>query len=330
MKTHALSLLGTTRLLSRSEGAGARHAYSEYQIVIYQLQLTRSGFFALMQCLRNSSVLVTFSPAELAQGFKSDGKVAFVNALQAEWQDDLATLATVLDSIKDSYRESNADNIINEPVTLPVDKPLFLIGKTGSERELPINWDDERCQLLLALGWHRRGLSLSLNEGVQAYPYGWLIINNEAICQRLLEMAEQLADWDIPLIECTDGVAFRLNLAIDAVFFADSLFQVQFIQECKRIGVELTIESLITPIGTLRANALFIPLSAKLTRELSQVATTQVYQVENPNLSGLVRREIEKSTQLMGLRKLVRQDAGVYMMVPKLSDLGVGAYSGST
>ena len=299
------------------EGAGARHAYTEYQIVIYQLQLTRSGFFALMQCLHDSSALVWFSPAELAQSFKSDGKLAFVNALQTEWQDDVAKLTAVLDAFKDSYNDSNLDNIFNQPVTLPVNNPLLLIGKTGAERELPIEWDEEQCRLLLALGWHRRGLALSLNEDIRAYPYGWLIIKNEAICQQLIEMANQLADWDLPLIECVDSIAFRLNLATDAVFFADSLFRLQFIQESNRIGIELTSESLITPIGALSASALFIPLSAKLTRELSQVATAKVFQVENLNLPGLVRREIEKSTQLRGLRKLMRQDNGIYLLTIK-------------
>ena len=300
------------------EGAAARHAYTEYQIVIYQVQLTRLGFIALMQRLHESSALVWFSSAELAKGYKSDGKSAFIDALKTEWKGDVTALKVALDTINDSYSDGLGESLVNYPVTLPVSTPLLLIGKTGTEKERCLEWNEEQCQLLLAMGWHRRSLPwLSISEGIQAYPHGWLVVKNEALCQQLSTMANQLAELDLPFIECINGIAFRLNLAPDLVYFSDSIFQIRFIQERNRTGIEVMNEAVTTPIGKLKACNLFISLSAKLTKELSLVASSEVYQIENPNLPGLVRREIEKHTQLRGLRKLIRQDSGIYVLTIK-------------
>jgi 8-oxo-dGTP pyrophosphatase MutT (NUDIX family) len=304
----------TLKPYRKVEGAGSRHSYTEYQIIIYQLQLTRPGFFALMRSLHESTALAFFTPAELARGFKSDGKTAFIDALQTEYNEDQAVLTSVLNSISESYTDNDATNLVTQPATLPMGNPLLLVGTTGNERELPIEWDDEQCRLLFALGWHRRSLPITLRENVQAYLFGWLTINNEDTCLQLLNMSDHLAGLGLPLIECVDEHVFRLNLAAGNVFFADSFFSVRFIQARNRVGIELCNESVETPIGWLDASILFIPLSPKLTRELNQVATVHVYQVENPNLPGLVRREIEKLTMLKGLRKLMRQDNGVYFL----------------
>jgi hypothetical protein len=304
------------------EGAGSRHAYTEYQIVIYQVQLTRAGFLMLMQRIDSVSALVWFSPVELAQGYRSDGKKAFVDALYSAWQSETGELSTDLADLPDSFCDEMPTPCLTDPITLPVNDSVFWVGKTGGEKAYRHELDEEERLLLLALGWHRRGLPWeNLQEYVSVTAYGWLIVNDPHLNAKLLVLAEKLVKENIPLIECAENVGVRLALPQENVFFAESLFQVRIHQQSHSTGIQLETASMATPLGTLKAIELFISLSPKLTHELAEVAKGQVYQAENPNLPGLVRREIEKLTQLLGLRKLMRQGHGKFELTVTFKEI---------
>ncbi|MBU2571574.1 MAG: NUDIX domain-containing protein [Gammaproteobacteria bacterium] len=296
------------------EGAGSRHGYTEYRIVIYQLQLNRSGFLKLVQHVQNSSALVWFSPVEVAQGFRSDGKTAFVDALRAEWHDQTDELAKALSMLPDSYKDESSKSAMTQPVTLPLGDTPFLLGKTGQEKACYLSLTDEERLILLALGWHRRGMRWQPIEGLTAIPHGWVIAAHDEINRLLTNLTEKLTNQGVLLIECCNGNAYRLNTAHDTVYFDESLFALNIILDEARTGISITTCIQTTQLGALQNLAVFIALSHKLTKEILQVAQNTVYQVENPNLPGLLRREIEKTTQALGLRKLMRQDNGVYAL----------------
>ncbi|MBE0436427.1 MAG: hypothetical protein IBX56_11560 [Methylomicrobium sp.] len=304
----------TLKPYRKVEGTGSRHAYTEYQIVIYQLQLNRSGFLKLAQRVQNSSALVWFSPVEVAQGFRSDGKTAFVDALRTGWHDHADELTKVLSTLPDSYNDELSKSAITKPVTLPRGDTPFLLGKTGQEKACHLVLTDEERLILLALGWHRRSLRWQPIEGLTAIAHGWVVAISDETDRLLANLTEKLTNQGLLLIECSDVNTYRLNTPDDTVYFDESLFELSIIMDETRIGVQITTLSIPTPIGTLQTLDVFIALSPKLTRELLQVAENTVYQVENPNLPGLLRREVEKTTQALGLRKLMRQDNGVYAL----------------
>lgn len=304
----------TLKPYRKVEGAGSRHGYTEYQIVIYQLQLTRAGFLELLQRVQSSTALVWFSPEEVAQGFRSDGKTAFVDALRTEWQCKTDELAQTLSMLPASYHDELSKSAITQPITLPLNDAPLLLGKTGQEKSHNLVLTDDEQLLLLTFGWHRRGLSWQPNEGLSVIQNGWIIATHEDINTLLATLTAKLTDQGLLLLECFDTNAYRLNTPDDNAYFDESLFELSIIMDETRTGVQITTLSIPTPTGTLQALDVFIALSPKLTRELLQVAENTVYQVENPNLPGLLRREVEKTTQALGLRKLMRQDNGVYAL----------------
>jgi len=310
----------TLKPYRKVEGAGSRHGYTEYQIVIYQLQLSRGGFLKLLQRVQNSTALVWFSPEEVAQGFRSDGKTAFVDALRTEWQGQTDDLAKALSMLPASYHDELSKTAITQPITLPVSDGPLMLGKTGQEKPYSLALTDEDRLMLLALGWHRRGMRWQPIEGLTVIAQGWVIAIDDGVNSAFVGLTEKLAEQGLSLIESCNGNAYRLNASNDSVYFDESLFALGITLGDAKMGISITTCAETTPLGILQDLNTFIALSPKLTKEILQVAQNTVYQAENPNLPGLLRREVEKTSQSLGLRKLMRQDGGVYKLSVAISE----------
>jgi 8-oxo-dGTP pyrophosphatase MutT (NUDIX family) len=227
-------------------GAGNRHAYTEYGFHLYTLKLTAAGEVRLLDREAESRTLTWFTAAELAAPQRADGASAFVDVLHAAWGNGVAEqLASAPDSAATEFAMTGESNMLDLPGSPEIG---FQIGKPGKEKPLPLQLNDLEWQLLLLLGWHARGFSITPGPDLRLLGGGWVRVTADVartIGTGLLSKVESLS---LPLVEIRDGHYLRLRIDPDILMLGAKLFGYRVDGSNKDGGV-LTVErsSVTTP-----------------------------------------------------------------------------------
>jgi 8-oxo-dGTP pyrophosphatase MutT (NUDIX family) len=231
-------------------GAGNRHAYTEYCFQLYTLKLTAAGEVRLLDREAESRTLTWFATAELAAPQRADGASAFVDVLHAAWGNDVAEqLATVPDSGSTGFAMAGESNTLDLPGS---PEGGFQIGKPGKEKELSLQLNDLEWQLLLLLGWHARGFSITPGPDLRLLGSGWVRITEDVARAVGTSLLSKLETLPLSLIEIRDGHYLRLRIDPDILMLAATLFSYR-VEGSNKDGGFLTVERsrMATPWGEL-------------------------------------------------------------------------------
>ena len=226
-------------------GEGNRHAYTEYGFQLYTLKLTAAGEVRLLYREAESRTLTWFTAAELAAPQRADGASAFVDVLHAAWGNDVAEQLLSVPDSGTEFAMTGESYMLDLPGSPEIG---FQIGKPGKEKPLPLELNDLEWQLLLLLGWHARGFSITPGPDLRLLGGGWVRVTVDVartIGTGLLSKVESLS---LPLVEIRDGHYLRLRIDPDILMLGAKLFGYRVDGSNKDGGV-LTVErsSVTTP-----------------------------------------------------------------------------------
>lgn len=300
------------------EGAANSHAYSNYNVGVFVVNLTRSGTLKVLDRVgSNPTVWAWFSPSEIAVAKRADGKSAFVDALMAEFGNQVEQF--LRDEVPDSGTIPPAYTAETDAVDLPrqAGEPLIR-GASGKERPLHFSPTQREWELLMVLGWHCRGLEVRMRGGaITQLGGGWLRLNDADLIETSRGMARRLDACGFPVLEVDSIGHCRLSIESTLVYFHPELFEYRWLDEDEDKSVLLRIKEIDTTWATLVGAELRIRLTKSLTRNLRDAEDGKV---PEGDISRECRTHFE-SAKALGLRKFIstKADIGVGILVPRVS-----------
>lgn len=308
------------------EGARNHHAYTEYMLSLFQIDLTAQGEIALYATMVREAC-AWFSVEELAKQLQPDGATSYLDALLADFGDHFsATLAAIPESHPDSRHAGESDATDFPYTALPL-----MRGKTGKEKPVRIELDAQERGLLFGLAWHAKGLPFKDDGGAPLFPRGWVALNG-GLLDLASALARKLKVADCPLLEIVAGQYARINLHPQCIFLDSAQFRFSLTPEdgneaAQHWQLNLQAEALTTPLGKTACINTSIPITRNTARIVEAVAAGKDPETEPRIKSGdiqkTLRDQIDLPLRSVGLRKLVRMDAGVYCLdVPQADNSG--------
>jgi 8-oxo-dGTP pyrophosphatase MutT (NUDIX family) len=313
----------------RVEGAGNKHAYTEYVLALYDVSLTAEGETRLLETVAaKDDKLSWFTCEDLANPLgRPDGKMAFIDALQQQFG---ARLRPFLAATPESSRPSYRFSLKADTVELPAqnDAP-FLVGDTGKEKKKLICLTPDTHNLLLIAAAHAKGMRLEADPAHLAlYPGGWLKLNSAQTQGVMQELLATLDSERLPLIQVVTGNFARISVASDILFFNELFFAYRIRQEESPKGeLTLTFSMPESPWTARLESSITLALVANMIRSIEKIAAGNVglgdlekdgYSDET--LKKNFKEMLDEKTQPLGLRKLIR-------MVGKRYHLGAKRHS---
>ena len=163
------------------EGAGNKHALTQYNIVVFPIKLNEDGELQLLESMSESPDDFTwFDLDELFGAPRSDGKQAYVNALVVSKEFDTRSwLEQLPDSSAFKCRYSKDTDAVDIPGSFGA--PFFK-GKTGKEKWREIGMTVEEWGLLLLAAWHALGLKVAPNvDHLHLVDNGWVVLESDVV-----------------------------------------------------------------------------------------------------------------------------------------------------
>ncbi len=289
---------------------------TEYFLDIFSINLRLEGFCYLQQEVERNERLVWFSVDELVYGKKNDGKSAYIRALYDDFDGNKTALKHELLSMEDSF---SADYLVQKNtygITLPrdINSPL-LVGQLGKEKPLDVTFTLEQLELLLGLAGHLRGFDFSdFNEGIILQPYGWIEVQDDG---KLLHVLIELSGMRIaPLvIENDKDRYFRLSVNPECLFFDDSFFifsvtGIDLNNGKSRVPLRMQRSAIKTMLGTICAVDKEREIPVTIAKALHAI---NLHKGDDSQLD-TYKKAVHKEVMLIGMRGLVRKDAGEVQM----------------
>lgn len=300
------------------EGARSNRAFTEYDIHVYSISLTREGLVSLLDWLSESDRHAWLSTEEIASNSGHDGKAAFLDALLEDFDSPnavRAALDAVPESIQDRYRYEKETDAIDIPLNIAI--PMVR-GKTGKESPVDIKLDDRQLDWLWLLAWHAKELSVAAQGNLKLLPKGWVKPEQGSpAMDELTTLAAYFANHEYPIIEVLEGEFFRLAIAPALIYFDSSAYRysskraedtaepIFSLSATPRVLVEYSLgeeagcravgEKMFAAIGVLNGTR----KSADAKAELDEM-----------DLKRLIRDQLDPVTKRLGLRKLIREEDG--------------------
>lgn len=314
------------------QGSAPNHALTEYYLDIFQIELTLEGYLFLQQQIKRDDRLVWFAIDEVAKGETADGKIAYIKALVDDFDNNRLALQTELLALPDSFA---AGYLVDPPkygLTLLVDaeKPL-LAGALGKEKPLDLVLTSKQLAVLLGLAAHCRGFEFAVVEqNIIFHPYGWIDVkNNPALQAELMQLAELIKNTDL-IIKNHQDVLFRLSVNPDVIYFDEALFtysvhKADLNSTETKIPVSIERKAFATALGMTKVKAEEFKVSLTLAHGLQQLSENQfssdndaAVKIEDTYEKGLHKKS---NFSALGLRKLIRREAGLIKFCCKLAVL---------
>jgi 8-oxo-dGTP pyrophosphatase MutT (NUDIX family) len=294
------------------EGAKSNHAYTEYYFNVYQLYLTRQGFFHVLTQQAPVHQFTWFTQEELLNGTTADGKTAYLKALYQDFP--AAELQAALDNMPDSYADAYAIADAADSLTITPDE--LWQGPTGKEKSLSCALDTRQISLLTGLAAHGKRLLTSLSPDIRLLAHGWLGITTAPLAEELAQLADALKNVNLPLLDCVQNHYFHLSVSAECLYFGADYFhcRVAPIPDSKKYRLCLSRQTIETPLGAIPQSEACVEITRQLADKLSQVHKQTLDSIDEPNLKKSVRATIEDKLDIgaMGLRKLLRLDDKLY------------------
>ncbi len=294
------------------EGSGARHAYTEYDIHLFSLELTQAGFFRLFERVGGDHNLSLFTLDELVAGHSADGRVPYIKALVDQFQNrDLLheQLSSFPLSWGEEYHQLGSEKV---GVIVPVGSSGWRVGTAGHENRIEVGLTDEVSDLLLALACYSLGYALEPSSDADwqptLLPYGWVEMEADQISV-VAKAAGVMSEHGLDVIEVADQYA-RISIAPEQLFIDPRFFSGR-IDESGIGKPQLVVESteVNSAIGVIRKRAIKVEVADSVVAVLQRMEAESLYKDEIEATEKYLRRgadSVEKRSQLIGLRKLIR------------------------
>ena len=310
------------------QGTAPNHAFTEYYLDIFQIELTLEGYLYLLEKTKGDERLVWFSLDEMAKGETSDSKMAYIKALFDDFDNDRTALKTALQQLPDSFKSAYLCQLPKYGLTIPIDhhKPL-IAGVLGKEKPLDLNLSDYQLKLLLAIAAHLRGFEFeALAQTIKLHPLGWLEIKHDPHLQReLIQLAALLkkADADFSIENIRDTF-FRLSIIPEIVNLDESLFS--FVVKPSdldsietKIPVSIRRDAFETAIGWVKRKTEVFKLTLEFVSRLRELAEKD-WNAENEyavRIEDAYKKGLHKEPKFcaLGLRSLIRREDGMIKVV---------------
>ena len=310
------------------QGTAPNHAFTEYYLDIFQIELTLEGYLYLLEKTKGDERLVWFSLDEMAKGETSDGKMAYIKALFDDFDNDRAALKTALQQLPDSFKSTYLCQLPKYGLTLPIDhhKPL-IAGVLGKEKPLDLELSDYQLKLLLAIAGHLRGFEFeALPQTIKLHPMGWLEIKHDPGLQReLIQLVTLLKQATVDFsIENVRDTFFRLSITPEIVNFDESLFS--FVVKPSdldsietKIPVSIHRDAFETAIGWVKRKTEVFKLTLEFVSRLRELAEKD-WNAENEyavRIEDAYKKGLHKEPKFcaLGLRSLIRREDGMIKVV---------------
>jgi 8-oxo-dGTP pyrophosphatase MutT (NUDIX family) len=312
----------TLPLYQKVEGAGNQHALSQYNIVVYPVQLIGDGELCLLDHeSRFADQFAWFTQTELLQDTRLDGKKAFVNALKSN---DNATSEDLLRTLPNSsvFAYPNAKD--TDAIDLPAEPfGILLHGKSGKEAAVKVSLSESEWGMLLLLGWHSRSLPVKANPtSVQLMGNGWIKLLTEDTLNAVERLIQKLEFEGLPGPMRRGNAFCRLSVDPDHTFFSKELFSFHLPPGDQDQPLTLMLKQVKTIWGELGAAEVRIELTRNMVRVIRSIETSG--DADAPNIKGddLERqvRGIFKPAQGIGLRKFIFVSKGKYKLASKAAE----------
>ncbi len=305
------------------QGSAPNHALTDYHFEVFQIELTLEGYLFLQRQVAQDERLVWFSPNDMlpAQSVKD---FPYLHALLADFDNDTAAFEQALTTLPDSFVGQYRFQPQKYGLSLPLDYRMpLLAGILGKEKPLALSLTERQLAILLGLAAHLRGFEFAeVEESVIFHPFGWLELKPCSNLQpELIGLATALKETDL-IIENHGDTLFRLSIIPEVVYFAEKLFSfnvkgldLKSVQT--KIPVVIYRESFETALGKIKDRAETFMLTLEFAHKLLSL-TKQQFSTDNENavrIEDAYKKGLHKELGLLGLRSLVRQEAGIVKFV---------------
>lgn len=307
----------TLKTYREVEGSRNNHAYTEYLIQVYEVTLTAAGLVRLFDRLCTyPDRFAWFGVDDLVRRATLDGRAAYIEALHADFGENLVdALSEVQETIEDQPRYQEETDAIDIPCAA---SRVLLKGRTGKEKPVDIELDDEECALLWGLAWHVKQLAFAEVRDAVLLPRGWIRLLNEDVLHRAHALATKLLSPGLNLIESRDQVYFRLSASPNIVFFDSDGYSFEYgATEAGHAGwFRLHIESMETPVGVTDRIDQQFSITRNTMRIIENIEAGHDpdadYKVKSGDVQKSIRDQIDANTKPLGLRKFVRLEDKAY------------------
>lgn len=288
------------------EGLGANHAYTEYNIVAYDIRLTQDGFFKLSDEILGSDDLVFFSVEEILRHQKDDGRQAYISAIFKHFEDDHGKIDRWLQGIPESFSNNNLEF---GNVTFPFDDAVFLTGKTGKEKEIQHGLTNEQSKLLFTLAWHAKGLQWEPVQKVFAHSFGWIKVCDPVVVKELEGLANALSRVDLPLLEIKNENWVRIRINPDNTFFSDRFYRLDFHQHDGQCILNVSGERTSSCLGCTGKIDKHLNVTLRVFNALLSTRERDLSVIDDSSIEKQASR-LDVKVRPVGLRKLTRIKQG--------------------
>ena len=301
------------------EGSAPNHALTEYYFSLFQIYLTLEGYFFLTQQIKNSDRLFWFSVDEVISKQSNDGKLLYIHALFADYN-NMADLKEDLLALPESFiNRYYFENRDKYTIKLSQNKPIYF-GSSGKEKPLALDLTERQAGLLLALAAHNRGFKFSsLVDGVVLQPFAWVEVNDLSLQNELIVLASLFKNTEF-IIESKQDYLFRFSVHPDLLFIDDKLFtytvKKKDLEGIKtKVSIHLRRAAIVSPMGEIAAQSEDFLISLELAGGLDKLAN-KLHSTEDDKaekIEGLYKKSLHKEYKFLalGLKGLLRREAGM-------------------
>jgi len=296
------------------EGAGSKHAYTEYFIQIFSVKLTQQGSFHLQDQVRTGTEFTKFSCDEMTHAVSSRGETAYLEALFTHFNNDKEKIFNWLSSIPNSYSQPYRFTESKYAIDFPYSSTEPLIfGKTGKEKKINLDLTGSEQSWLLSLAWHSKKMGLKkLSDQVTLYENGWIGVDSDYDISSIKSLAQKLTHYQIPSIDWFNETKFRLSIHPDLIFFSEHLFEITFSESDLDLCLNVTCSSITLPIGQTTDQHIVLNPTENVFNTLRSIAVNNDKSLyENESLPKQIRR-LEAELKPIGLRKIIRLENGIF------------------
>jgi 8-oxo-dGTP pyrophosphatase MutT (NUDIX family)/Arc/MetJ family transcription regulator len=261
------------------QGSAPNHAFTEYYLSIFNIELTLAGYIFLQQKINADNRLVWFSMADIEKGETADGKVAYIKALFNDFDDNRGALISELITLPSSFDNRYSFKRDKYGLTLlqNTDKPLFA-GVLGKEKVFDIVLTKRQQSILWGLAAHSRGFEFSeWNENIFLHPCGWLELqDNTELQSELMILVDLFKQTDFK-IENQQNKFFRWSVDPSMIYFDAQLFTYTVQQadlNSKKLKVDIVIRraAILTAFGLTADKVEVFTITRTLARNLHKLS----------------------------------------------------------